>query len=341
MTHTTFFLTLARSSYPGEDPKQGRPFIWAPPRVVRFLLLIKEMKTNINNPLDLQQFKSDESVSKVSTSTSSGEERDEIKEIKQLARTDTDRIRLWRWVVLGSLFVTGAVVSGLTYHFLEQEKQQTLETAVRACTGFANTPPAKESLILTPSPFFAVWSILSYSRRCSGMYISLLRSLSSLSLTPLFPFQLQQQFNIRAGLNSITDDITNYAVAVNTTWPFFIYPNFEKRAQHLRIQTGLEIVSMRHTVPAAQVPAWLDFANAHYEAWVKESHLWQEGNLNRLIPKAYHPFVSRYSAEVQDFVPDFDNRTTYYPSWMFSPPPKTYGIINANLLSDPLYSTSI
>jgi len=140
------------------------------------------MKTNINNPLDLQQFKSDESVSKVSTS--SGEERDEIKEIKQLARADTDRIRLWRWVVLGSLLVTGAVVSGLTYHFLEQEKQQTLETAVRACTGFANTPPAKESLILTPSPFSAVWSILSYGRRCSGMYISL-----SLSCAPFPAFR--------------------------------------------------------------------------------------------------------------------------------------------------------
>jgi len=57
-------------------------------------------------------------------------ERDEVKEVQKLAKTETARVRVWRMVVLATVLITGAVVSTLTFKFLISEQDDDYKDAV-------------------------------------------------------------------------------------------------------------------------------------------------------------------------------------------------------------------
>ena len=60
----------------------------------------------------------------------SDEERDEVREMEKLAAKDTSRIRFWRFLVIGSLLVTGAAVTASTYILLLNDQHNNFVTAV-------------------------------------------------------------------------------------------------------------------------------------------------------------------------------------------------------------------
>jgi hypothetical protein len=57
-------------------------------------------------------------------------ERDEVREVENMARKDTSRVRMWRFAVTGVLTLTAVAVTVITYRFLIEEQQNNFDTAV-------------------------------------------------------------------------------------------------------------------------------------------------------------------------------------------------------------------
>ena len=65
-------------------------------------------------------------------SSSVAEARDEVREIRELAKKDTRRVRMWRLFVTVALLATSCSVTVTTYRLLRQEEEDNFETAVSA-----------------------------------------------------------------------------------------------------------------------------------------------------------------------------------------------------------------
>lgn len=151
------------------------------------------------------------------------------------------------------------------------------------------------------------------------------------SHTPITSWiQLAQQRYIKEGFQSFADAITLYAIRVNATWPFVTIEGFESEARNYRRQTGAEVFDFFVKVTEEQRGKWITYANSHYEAMVKEAHIIQNGSLRRLNQIGYKEFISKPGP--RGFNPQ-DVRPEYFPTWYFSPPPSTYGLINWDYLS--------
>ena len=85
--------------------------------------------------LDLNSSGSQLGTQRTSRSSSSNEERDEVKEILQLAAKETAWIRRWRILTTLVLLGTACAVTVTTYRFLESEQKSNFEQAVsQRCT---------------------------------------------------------------------------------------------------------------------------------------------------------------------------------------------------------------
>lgn len=142
--------------------------------------------------------------------------------------------------------------------------------------------------------------------------------------------QLAQQRFIREGFQAFADSISLYAHRVNATWPFVTIKGFEAEAKHFRQQTGAEVFDFFVRVTESQREDWVAYANANYESMVEEAHIIQSGSLRRLNPIGYKAYISKPGP--RGFNPQ-DIRPEYFPTWHFSPPPSTYGLINWDYLS--------
>lgn len=58
-------------------------------------------------------------------------ERDEVKEVKQIAKSETLRIRVWRYIVGFTILGAGALVSLGTYFYLDRQFEKEAEEQVR------------------------------------------------------------------------------------------------------------------------------------------------------------------------------------------------------------------
>jgi hypothetical protein len=80
----------------------------------------------------------DDARSKGGTTIASGtnsrreEDRDEVKEIQKMSRTENRLIRTWRVILLVLLVVTAAAVSSITYVLLKREENAAYKATVRA-----------------------------------------------------------------------------------------------------------------------------------------------------------------------------------------------------------------
>lgn len=147
--------------------------------------------------------------------------------------------------------------------------------------------------------------------------------------------QLQQQARLREGYRGIAEYYTTYVEAhEDVNWPNVTIPRYERTSRLLMDQAGIEFWNIFPLVKRGQEAAWIEYANATYERWVEEGHMIADGNLDRLDPVGYHPFISQRSPD--GFVPD-DERDFYFPGWVFSPPPANYGILNWNIQTVPDY----
>ena len=68
--------------------------------------------------------------SKTTLQDGSDEERDEVREVQNMSRSDTRRIRAWRFVATGVLLVTAVAVTVTTFKFLDREEVSDFETAM-------------------------------------------------------------------------------------------------------------------------------------------------------------------------------------------------------------------
>jgi hypothetical protein len=58
-------------------------------------------------------------------------DRDEVKEVRKLSSKDTNRIRLWRFVVTAVVLLTAVAVTLTTYALLQQQEHENFLNAVR------------------------------------------------------------------------------------------------------------------------------------------------------------------------------------------------------------------
>ena len=63
--------------------------------------------------------------------------RDEVKQIRDMSKKDTFRVKTWRLAVTVLLLVTAVAVTATTYHLLNQEEYKNFEIAV----SFASVTP--------------------------------------------------------------------------------------------------------------------------------------------------------------------------------------------------------
>jgi hypothetical protein len=105
-------------------------------------------------------------------------------------------------------------------------------------------------------------------------------------------------------------------------WPFFILPNYEMHASALRKQTGLEIVNVLQFVKDEDAVETVEFVNNTYKQWINESHMFLFGNLDRLSPTLYKPYLGVLTAE--GVVPDTEKRDMHFPMFLFSPRTSNY-----------------
>ena len=64
------------------------------------------------------------------TETEPIDRRDEVGEVRKMSSKDTNRLRLWRFVVTGVLLLTAFAITFTTYTLLEQQEDENFQTAV-------------------------------------------------------------------------------------------------------------------------------------------------------------------------------------------------------------------
>lgn len=146
--------------------------------------------------------------------------------------------------------------------------------------------------------------------------------------------EIQQRQNIREACEALSDIVTSSATAANATWPFYTLPDFESYAYHHRVQTNTELTTVLNVVDLEDFDDWVDYSIANYEDQVKEGHLINAGNLDRLTEVAYQPTITRLTAE--GIIPEIE-RPSYNVVWSYSPPPANYALVNGNVRSVPDY----
>ena len=96
--------------------------------------------------------------------------------------------------------------------------------------------------------------------------------------------------------------------------------------------SSAEYAGLNSLVKHANRTAYIEWATAHYEHSIQESHMIAYGNLDRLNtdPSKYNAFVSRKD-ESGAFIPDIE-REYYSVRSCMSPPPVAYGpVTNMNI----------
>jgi len=151
---------------------------------------------------------------------------------------------------------------------------------------------------------------------------------------------LEQRRDLRRGLQTLGQAMTAGAMADSATWPAYRMPFYESYAANFLASSPAERLSFRPLVKRADVTAWIAFANATYQRAFQEGHMIKYGNLNRLNPMGYKPFISQQIPD-KGFVPDDPDRDMYFPTFEASPPAMSYGIINYNIATEPDFDTGI
>jgi hypothetical protein len=72
-------------------------------------------------------------VGSTSTETELIDRRDEVGEVRKMSLNDTNRLRLWRIVVMLVILLTAFAVTFTTFTLLERQEHENFKTAVRSC----------------------------------------------------------------------------------------------------------------------------------------------------------------------------------------------------------------
>lgn len=97
-------------------------------------------------------------------------------------------------------------------------------------------------------------------------------------------------------------------------------------------QSTAEFYALWPRVKADVKDAFVEFMSENYEKTIQDDHMMHSGDLHRLHQNTseYKPFISKKTPDGK-YVPD-DDREEYWPSnGQFSPPVRSYGIVNWNV----------
>ena len=129
---------------------------------------------------------------------------------------------------------------------------------------------------------------------------------------------MEKQQIIRDSVHTFTNIVTSSAVAANATWPLYALPDVEVHWKDLFKTTGMESGALANVVMDKDKAEWEEFAKGGHEAWVKEAHLYNKGNLESLTPVGY--FTSITASDGLGGL-TLQNRSEFYvPTWSYSPP---------------------
>ncbi|CAB9529947.1 Receptor-type guanylate cyclase gcy [Seminavis robusta] len=95
--------------------------------------------------------------------------------------------------------------------------------------------------------------------------------------------------NIFKVMDDFSTMMTSSALATNQTWPFYITPDFERRARASRAVSGGRMLVTVNAVPPAARDEWNDFAN-RTKGWMQES-----AELRNVTPAPFLPVMSTFN----------------------------------------------
>ena len=151
-----------------------------------------------------------------------------------------------------------------------------------------------------------------------------------------------QQKNVRNGLDQFSTFVSAWGNSDqnNESLPFITLPDFEQIGANIRKQAGFEVLGFQPLIFHDQRNAWVEYATANYEKWIKQGHMYMYGNLTRLKEGTYHPYISQFSDDGTSMVPRSEENF-YLPFWLFSPPPASYYLVNGDSLSIPRVKSAV
>ena len=80
----------------------------------------------------------------------------------------------------------------------------------------------------------------------------------------------------------------------------------------------MEVLTIGNAVKLDEREEYIRFVNENHEQWIEEAHLATYGNLDRLTPEKYNPFIKKKGPE--GHVPDDSTEDTFILN-SYSPPP--------------------
>lgn len=139
---------------------------------------------------------------------------------------------------------------------------------------------------------------------------------------------------------SIAQTVTASAQSSNATWPFYTLPFFESFAENFFVQSRAEIFAVFNAVERHERENWTQYAASMYGSQIKEGHMLAYGNLDKLNDDESNFHVDITKPGPEGFVPD-GHRDVYFPTWSWSPPLFSYGLLNWNIQALPDYDNAI
>jgi hypothetical protein len=129
---------------------------------------------------------------------------------------------------------------------------------------------------------------------------------------------VDQQRQMKNAFVGYANHISSTAMDINATWPIFQIPQFELHTTPVRIQSGVEYISIQYMIEPKDAEPYLNFVTDHYVESYQEAHMIRYGNLNRLIPIGYTPnfTINHNGSLISDPIVQ---RPLRAPSWQISP----------------------
>ena len=94
--------------------------------------------------------------------------------------------------------------------------------------------------------------------------------------------------NIFDNLESVSVQLTSYALGTKAQWPFVVFPHFQVIGMVSNAITGAETLTISHVVQDEDRQAWENFTMQTAMSWMAEGHAYDEEVNNELYVEERH-----------------------------------------------------
>ena len=152
-----------------------------------------------------------------------------------------------------------------------------------------------------------------------------------------FAFEIEDSIhhksrNLFGVLESFAVSCTSFANQSPTDWPLQTIPSFEGLVSSYREVSGTKLISMSPLVADHEKEFWENYSVAH-QGWLLESYATAGYPAEPLeIRDVIYDIQDGHVVEAQD--------GPFVPLWQLSLPPKNTAVVNFNLMSNPVFSST-